>query len=277
MTAPKSKRLSRLEHLTSVLMGHVPRDIYELKQSIRDAAHLQVITSDTLSMVEGLLGLSQLRTEDVMVPRAQMNVIDLDLPFAAIIELVVNSPHSRFPIISETRDNVLGVLLAKDLLTWVRPGMNHSDFQLKDLIRPALFVPENKRLDVMLHEFRKNRKHMAIVVDEYGTVSGLLTLEDILEQVVGDIADEFDIEPDEPIKALGDNTFTLRGITTLDSFNRYFGAQLSDPNADTVAGYLMNAFGRVPEATEEVELSGFRFTILRADNRRIYLIRVIRL
>ena len=210
-----------------------------------------------------------------MVPRAQMVFLRRDEPAARILETVVESGHSRFPVMDEDRDDIAGILLAKDLLR-LSVASPAERFDIREYMRPAVFVPESKRLNMLLKEFRRNRNHMAIVVDEYGGVSGLVTIEDVIEQIVGEIDDEFDVEDDQNIRRDAERQFTVRGITRIGEFNEYFGAQLSEEEGvDTIAGLLLKQLGRLPRRGESLNLEGFEFRVLRADRRRIDALRVI--
>ena len=219
---------------------------------------------------------ADLQVRDLMIPRSQMDVIDIEDPLEKILDLVIKTSHSRFPVIEGKRDNVIGVLLAKDLL---RCLAQHDD-DLRGLLRTAVFVPESKRLNVMLRDFRVNRNHIAIVVDEYGGVAGMITIEDVLEQIVGDIEDEHDIEEDEDnIVAMPKQTgrFRVRALTSLEQFNESFDANLSDEQVDTVGGYVTDHFGRVPHRGEMIEIDGFRFEVQRADARQVHVLIVERI
>jgi magnesium and cobalt transporter len=226
-------------------------------------------------MLEGVLEVGDLQVRDIMVPRAQMVFVRRSDPVARILPVVVESGHSRVPVMDEDRDDIVGILLAKDLLR-LSSGNAHERFDIREYMRPAVFVPESKRLNVLLKEFRRNRNHMAIVVDEYGGVAGLCTIEDVIEQIVGDIDDEFDVEDDQNIRRDAERQFTVRGMTRIGEFNEYFGAHLSEEEGvDTVAGLLLKQLGRLPRRGESLSLEGFEFRVLRADRRRIDTLRVI--
>jgi magnesium and cobalt transporter len=209
-----------------------------------------------------------------MVARSQMTTVARDAPPEHILPVVVESGHSRFPVIGDDRDAVVGILLAKDLLRYFVEAKG-AEFDIREVLRPAVFVPESKRLNVLLQEFRKNRHHMAIVVDEYGGVAGLVTIEDVIEQIVGDIADEYDIEDDQPIRREADHQYTVRALTRVDDFNRYFGSSLSEDEFDTIGGVIAHAFGRVPRRGDLTRIGELEFRVLRADGRRIDLLRVV--
>ena len=262
-----------LKRLTQGLASE-PQDRQELLSVLRDAGERGLVDSDALSMIEGVLEVSDLQVRDIMVPRAQMVFVRRDERAAAILPKVVESGHSRFPVMDEDRDDIVGILLAKDLLRLT--GEKRERFDIREYMRPALFVPESKRLNVLLREFRRNRNHMAIVVDEYGGVSGLVTIEDVIEQIVGEIDDEFDVEDDLNIRRDAERQFTVRGVTRIAEFNEYFGAQLSEEEGfDTVAGLLMKQLGHLPRRGESATIEGFEFRVLRADRRRIEALRVV--
>jgi magnesium and cobalt transporter len=252
-----------------------PQDREELARYMREASERGLIDQDALTMLEGVLEVGDLKVRDIMVPRAQMVFVRRSDPVARILPVVVESGHSRVPVMDEDRDDIVGILLAKDLLR-LTSGNSHERFDIREYMRPAVFVPESKRLNVLLKEFRRNRNHMAIVVDEYGGVAGLCTIEDVIEQIVGDIDDEFDVEDDQNIRRDAERQFTVRGMTRIGEFNEYFGAQLSEEEGvDTVAGLLLKQLGRLPRRGESLNLEGFEFRVLRADRRRIDTLRVI--
>lgn len=262
-----------LKRLTQGLAAE-PQDRQELLTVLRDAGERGLVDSDALSMLEGVLEVSDLKVRDIMVPRAQMVFVRRDQRAASILPVVVESGHSRFPVMDEDRDDIVGILLAKDLLRLT--GEKRERFDIREFMRPALFVPESKRLDVLLREFRRNRNHMAIVVDEYGGVSGLVTIEDVIEQIVGEIDDEFDVEDDQNIRRDAERQFTVRGVTRITEFNEYFAARLSEEEGfDTVAGLLMKQLGHLPRRGESASIEGFEFRVLRADRRRIETLRVV--
>jgi magnesium and cobalt transporter len=250
-----------------------PQDREALLEALREATGRGLLDADALEMLEGVLEVGDLHVRDIMVPRSQMTVVERDDPPEKLLPVVVESGHSRFPVIGEDRDQVVGILLAKDLLRYYAEKQS-GDFDIREVVRPAVFVPESKRLNVLLKEFRKNRHHMAIVVDEYGGVAGLVTIEDVIEQIVGDIADEFDVEEDQPIRRLGEREFTVRALARIDEFNDYFATRFSDEEFDTIGGLVANAFGRLPRRGESVRIGELDFRVLRADRRRIELLRV---
>ena len=263
--------------LKKIAQGFVgePQDRNELLTVLREAGQRGLIEPDALSMLEGVLEVGDLQVRDIMIPRAQMVFVRRDDPFAKLLPVVVESGHSRFPVMDEDRDDIVGILLAKDLLRlYTQEGRER--FDIREFMRPVVFVPESKRLNVLLKEFRGNRNHMALVVDEYGGVSGLVTIEDVIEQIVGEIDDEFDVEDDHNIRKEAERQFTVRGVTRIEEFNEYFGAHLSEEEGfDTVAGLLMKEFGRLPRRGDAATIDGFEFRVTRADRRRIDALRVV--
>ena len=269
---------SWLERFARVWSGErgEPRDRAALVRILRDAERRDVLGLDALAMIEGALAVGDMQVRDIMVPRAQMVVIEADEPPEKFVGAVVASGHSRFPVIGDNRDEVVGILFAKDLLThFARNGGDR--FGLEDAVRPAVYIPESKRLDVLLREFRASRNHMAIVVDEYGGVSGLVTIEDVLEQIVGEIDDEHDTGDERLIKAHSNGEFTVKAHTPVEDFDEYFGSAFDDEESDTIGGVVVRAFARLPSRLEQTTLDGFRFTVVRADKRRVHLLRVRRL
>jgi magnesium and cobalt transporter len=259
--------------LTRTLAGGL-KERAQLLELLREATKRGLLDADAMAMVEGALTMAELQARDVMVARAEMVCIRRDDPLARILPAVIESGHSRFPVVDGDRDDVVGILLAKDLLRAAGAGAPGTKFDMREFLRPAMFVPEAKRLDVLLKEFRGNRNHMAIVVDEYGGVAGLVTIEDVIEQIVGEIDDEFDVEEDPNIRGEGDQQFVVRGATRIGEFNEHFGTSFDDAEFDTVAGLVMQQLGRVPRRGEAVMLGGFEFRVLRTDRRRIDSLRV---
>jgi magnesium and cobalt transporter len=267
---------SWLERLSQAFSDE-PRDRDDLLATLKEAAEAQVLDSEAMGIIEGALEVSDMQVRDIMIPRPQMVVIDSTQSAAEFLPDMIDSAHSRFPVIGETPDEVTGFLLAKDLLPYLLKGGIDS-FDIQDVLRPATFVPESKRLNVLLSEFRATRNHMAVVVDEYGGVSGLITIEDVLEQIVGEIEDEFDDDQeDKPIKQIEDNAYIVKALTEIEDFNDYFSSHLDDAEFDTIGGIVTHRFGHLPQRDESVELDGFNFKILNADNRRIRLLQVSRL
>ena len=262
-----------LKRLTQGLASE-PQDREELVALLREAGERGLVDSDALTMLEGVLEVGDLKVRDIMVPRAQMVFVCRSDPVARLLPVVVDSGHSRVPVLDEDRDDIVGILLAKDLLR-LTTAPARERFDIREYMRPAVFVPESKRLNVLLKEFRRSRNHMAIVVDEYGGVAGLCTIEDVIEQIVGEIDDEFDVEDDQNIRRDAERQFTVRGVTRIDEFNEYFGAQLSEEEGvDTIAGLIMKQLGRLPRRGESASIDGFEFRVLRADRRRIDALRV---
>lgn len=262
---PANKR-GFFERLSSILVRE-PEDREQLVELLHSACERNLLDADALSITEGALAASEISVRDVMVPRAQMEVIDIEAPLPEIIAQVNRTAHSRFPVIDGNRDNVIGLLLAKDLLRL----QTVTPFNLRDWLRPAVFIPESKRLNVLLREFRVSHNHMAVVVDEYAGVSGLITIEDVLEQIVGDIEDEYDFdEADDNIRLDHSGRYRVKAQTSIEDFNAHFGANLSNEDCNTVGGLVLNHLGRVPKRSESIDFGGFHFTVLRADSRRIY-------
>ena len=250
-----------------------PKDLNDLIAILQDATQKNLIDSDTLHMLEGVINVQQMRVQDAMLPRSQMEIIHNSLPISEIISTIVKSGHSRFPVIGENKDEVLGILLAKDLLSY--PSNNTDRFNIRDILRPAVFIPESKRLDTLLQDFQANRNHMAIVVDEYGGVTGLITIEDVLEQIVGNIEDEHDT-PDSPfIRRHGNHIYSIKALTPIEEFNTFFNANLDVNSADTIGGLVMQHLGHLPKHGEAIELHNFTFKVLKADTRRIHWLQII--
>lgn len=250
-----------------------PENREQLIQLLRDAKKHALLDSEALSMMEGVLQVSEMRVRDIMIPRAHMTVIDRDDPLEAFMPLVIESAHSRFPVIGDDRGEVVGMLLAKDLLVYSSEKMRRR-FDIRELLRGAVFVPESKRLNVLLNEFRANRNHMAIVVDEYGEAVGLVTIEDVLEQIVGEIEDEYDLDDGTEILKRGEQEYTVKAMTTIEDFNEHFGSDFSDQEFDTLSGLVTSALGHLPKRGESVDIGRFRFKVLRAESRRIHLLSV---
>ena len=269
-SSPKPSLLERL----SALLSREPEDRDELLALLHSAFDRNLIDADALTIIEGALQMSDMQVRDVMVPRAQMDCVHLDDPIDVIANFAIDTAHSRFPAIGDGKDDVAGILLAKDLLRYFAG----REFDLRDMLRPAVFVPESKRLNVLLREFRVSRNHMAIVVDEYGGVAGLVTIEDVLEQIVGDIEDEYDFdEVGDSIRLDQNGRYRVKATTEIEDFNEAFATHFSDEEYDTVGGLVIRHFGRLPKRGEAVELEGLRIQVLRADSRRVYTLIVERL
>ena len=269
-SSPKPSLLERL----SALLSREPEDREELLALLHSAFDRNLIDADALSIIEGALQMSDMQVRDVMIPRAQMDCVHLDDPIDVIANFAIDTAHSRFPAIGDGKDDVAGILLAKDLLRYFAG----REFDLRDMLRPAVFVPESKRLNVLLREFRVSRNHMAIVVDEYGGVAGLVTIEDVLEQIVGDIEDEYDFdEVGDSIRLDQNGRYRVKATTEIEDFNEAFATHFSDDEFDTVGGLVIRHFGRLPKRGEAVELEGLKIQVLRADSRRVHTLVVERL
>jgi magnesium and cobalt transporter len=265
---------SLLERL-SALLTRGPEDREHLLKELHSAFERNLLDSDALSMIEGALQVSEMQVRDIMVPRSQMDMIDVNEPPDKFIPHVIATAHSRFPVIDKNRDDVIGILLAKDLLRYYA---GEEEFNVRQMLRPAVFVPESKRLNVLLREFRANRNHMALVVDEYGGVAGLVTIEDVLEQIVGDIEDEYDSdESEDNIVSEQGGLYRVKAQTEIADFNRVFGTKYSDADFDTVGGLVLNRFGRLPRRGDAITIDGLRVQVLRADSRRLHSLQVQRL
>ena len=243
-------------------------DRVQLLEHLRDAQRKGIINLDALMMIEGVFQVAEMRVRDIMVPRSHLVVIQEDLGVEDMLSIAANSGHSRFPVVDESLDEVVGILLAKDL-THYHDEKSREDFEIKDILRSAVFVPESKRLNVLLKDFRESRNHMAMVIDEYGGVAGLVTIEDVLEQIVGEIDDEHDAADVTNIRRSGFQRYSVRGLTPLEDFNQYFDSKLSHEKFDTIAGLVTFALGHLPERGEEVTIENFHFKVISANSRRI--------
>ena len=268
---------SLFERLTA-LISPEPENRTELLEVLHDAHERSLIDADALSMIEGVFQVSDLSARDIMIPRPQMDVIDITKPIESWLPMVLETAHSRFPAVEGDRDKVIGILLAKDLLRYYA----EETFDVRDMLRPAVFIPESKRLNVLLRDFRSNRNHIAIVVDEYGGVAGLITIEDVLEQIVGDIEDEYDFDEEEdnilPIKDGNDlPRWRVKALTEIEQFNEEIGANFSDEDVDTIGGLVASHLGRVPRKGDVFEIDNLRFEVLRADARQAHVLNVEKL
>jgi len=262
-----------LERISHWLMRE-PEDREQLIELLHGAYENSLMDADALAMIEGVLQVSEMRVGEIMIPRAQMDIIDINDAPEVFIPFVIETAHSRFPVVDKDKDDVIGILLAKDLLRHYA----ESDSDIRGMLRPAVFIPESKRLNVLLKEFRSNRNHIAIVVDEYGGVAGIVTIEDVLEQIVGDIEDEYDFdETEDNIIREHDGVFRVKAGTEIEDFNQTLGAHFSDEEFDTVGGLVVSRFGHLPKRGESVKFDGFNFSVLRADSRRLHAVRVTRL
>lgn len=262
---------SLLERISYFLTGE-PQDQEDLLEILRESEEKHLLDADSLRMIEGVMQVSELRVRDIMIPRSRMVVVPRDAELETIFPLVIEFAHSRFPVIEEDRSRVVGILLAKDLLAY---ALRDKTVKVEEVMRPASFVPESKRLNVLLKEFRTERNHMAIVVDEYGNAAGLVTIEDVLEQIVGKIEDEHDEDDNkEYISQRSEREFIVNALTPISEFNDYFSADLEDTDCDTVGGLILQRLEHFPKKGEKVEFDDFVFEVLRADNRRVHLLKL---
>ena len=265
------KPRSWLERLTA-LIAYEPKNREELMEVLRDAEDREILSSEILGMIERILHVSEMQVREVMIPKGQMVAVQKDSNLEDLLPIIIESAHSRFPVIDPTGKDVIGILLAKDLLKYYF-HRDTKEFNIADIIRPAVFAPQSKRLDILLREFRVNRNHIAIVLDEYSNVAGLVTIEDVLEQIVGEIEDEYDIdEEDGYIKKLNDGSYIIKASTPIKEFNEFFHSRFSDEEFDTIGGIVLKSFGHLPTRDETIKIEQFRFKVLHSDNRRIYLL-----
>jgi len=261
----------------SQIFSDEPKTREDLLADLKDATDENVLDQEAFSIIEGAMQVADQQVRDVMIPRSQMVVVEADQTPKEFLPIIISSAHSRFPVIGENPDDILGVLLAKDLLSLILDENNLENFDIRQHVRKATFIPESKRLNVLLKEFRATRNHMAIVVDEYAGVSGVITIEDVLEQIVGQIEDEHDVEDDEGnIKPFDDNGYIVKALTPIEDFNEFFDIGMPDDEFDTIGGLVTQKFGHLPRKDETVEIDAFTFKVLSADNRRIRLLQVIR-
>ena len=253
-----------------------PQTREELMEVLKEARESSLLDADALTMFEGVLETAETQVRDIMVPRAQMVVLESDGGLEEILRMVVESGHSRFPVIGDSRDEIVGILLAKDLLKFTAtvPGFDPGTFDLRAQLRPAVFVPESKRVNILLKDFKRGRNHMAVVVDEYGGVSGLVTIEDVLEQIVGEIDDEYDEAESATILRQDERRFLVNGLTPIETFNEYFTTDFPDDEFDTIGGLVMHHFGHMPKRGESLRIGRFNFNVQRADSRRLHLLQV---
>ncbi len=266
----RSQQKTVFDRISHFLSGE-PQDQQDLLEILNEAHGKKLLDAESLSMIQGILKFSEMRVRDVMVPRVQMNVISKDAKLETIFPLVLELGHSRFPVIEDDRSKVVGVLLAKDLLAY---ALENKKQTVVDLMRPVSVVPESKRLNVLLKEFRTERNHMAIVIDEYGMTAGLVTIEDVLEEIVGEIEDEHDAQEEEYIEKHSDKKFSLKALTPIDEFNEYFSANLQDDEHETIGGFVVHQLGHMPKKGEKLEHGRFRFEVVHADDRRVYLLKL---
>lgn len=262
-----------LERLSNFLLRE-PEDREQLIELLHSAYENRLLDADALSMIEGVLQVSEMQVRDIMIPRSQMDVIDISHPPEKFIPFVIETAHSRFPVIDENKDDIIGILLAKDLLRYYA---DDEDFNVRDMLRPAVFIPEAKRLNVLLKDFRSTRNHIAIVVDEYGGVAGMVTIEDVLEQIVGDIEDEYDFdETEDNIIRDVQGRYRVKGLTEIADFNEALGTELSDEDFSTIGGFVISKFGHMPKRGDQISFDSLHFTVLRADSRRLYSLLVVK-
>ena len=272
MDDPDSNKPGLLERLSTLLLRE-PEDREQLITLLHSAYERNLLDAEALSMMEGVIQVSERQVREIMLPRAQMDVIDISEPPEQFIPFVIETAHSRFPVIDGNKDNIIGVLLAKDLLRYYAG----EEFDVRDMLRPAVFVPESKRLNVLLRDFRSNRNHMALVVDEYGGVCGMVTIEDVLEQIVGEIEDEYDFDEDEDnVIPVGKGNWRIKASTEIEDFNSVLGTEYSDEEYDTVGGLVLKAAGQLPKRGERITVGNMIFTVLRVDSRRLYSLLVER-
>ena len=264
--AADSEKPGLLERLSHFLLRE-PEDREQLVELLHSAYENNLMDADSLAMIEGVLQVSEMQVRDIMIPRSQMDVIDITDPPEVFIPHVIETAHSRFPVIEDNKTDVIGILLAKDLLRYYAG----EEFEVRDMLRPAVFIPEAKRLNVLLKEFRTNRNHIAIVVDEYGGVAGMVTIEDVLEQIVGDIEDEYDYDEDEDnIIQNANGQYRVKALTEIADFNEIIGTKLSDEEFSTIGGLVVSQFGHLPKRNDEIAFNGLHVKILRADSRRLH-------
>jgi magnesium and cobalt transporter len=282
-TSPSPAPRGWLDKLVQLIAGE-PRNREDLLETLETAQERGLLDNGALAMIEGVLELHELRARDLMIPRGQMAVLEHSMGFDELLQRMLEFGHSRYPIIGEDRDEVLGLLLVKDLLHLIpkthndaQNDENHGEFDIAPYLRPALFVPESKRIDALLAELRASRNHMALVIDEYGGIAGLVTIEDILEEIVGAIDDEHDVAEDVLIRAAGNDRYIVHALTPIEEFNAATGAELSDQDFDTIGGLVTHAIGHLPQRDELIELEGFKFRVISADRRRLHRLRVTRL
>ena len=268
---PENDERSSVERLTQFLSG-TPQNRADLEGLLELAVNNELIDDDAKTIMEGALSVSDMQVRDIMIPRAQMTVIKIDAELDEALPQIIHAAHSRFPVIDDNLDNVIGILLAKDLLPLILE--REPEFDLRSLLRPAVVVPESKRLNVLLREFRQNRNHMAIVIDEYGGVAGLVTIEDVLEEIVGEIEDETDVDEGLDIRKISPTDFFVKAQTPIEDFNEHFGVSFSNEEFDTIGGLVVNAFGHVPTRSETTYLQRFEFKVVNADQRRLLSLRV---
>ena len=270
----QSSSPSLLERLSQALLGE-PSNRQELLEVLRASVERNLMDRDTLDMIEGAVQVSDMQARDIMIPRAQMDVVDRNQEPEQYLPMVIDTAHSRFPMVDSDKDKVIGILLAKDLLRYFHEKETDKRIDIEDMLRPVVFIPESKRLNVLLREFRSSRNHMAIIVDEYGGVSGLVTIEDVLEQIVGNIEDEHDIDEDDVmILPRGNKHFVVKALLDLEEFNEHFGTNFNGEDIDTIGGLVLSSMGHLPKRGERVTIGELNFKVLRSDSRRVHLLEV---
>ena len=273
MSEPRQDHKRTWRDWVADLFSGEPADRGELLEVLRDASERSILDGEALNIIFGALQVSDMHARDVMIPRSQLVSVKADIPLPTLLVQIIESQHSRFPVIGDDLDDIKGILHAKDLLPLLLRD-DRDDFDLKDCIRPAAIIPESKRLNILLQEFRQTRNHMAVVIDEYGHVSGVVTIEDVLEQIVGEIEDEYDVDDDSFIKELDSGCYTVKAVTTVEDFNEYFQADFDQDASDTIGGVVLRKFGRLPKRGERVSVDRFDFQVLHADSRRIRLLQL---
>ena len=273
MPNDKNSMRVRFASLINRLFGISPKNRDDIIQYLRKSEEKNIISEDLLEMIEGAFQVSKIQVKNIMIPRSQMVVVREDSSLQDMLPIIIDSAHSRYPVTGDSRDEVRGILLAKDLLRYFIEG-RQGQFDLEDVLRPAVIVPETKRLNTLLNEFKDGRNHMAIVVDEYSNVSGLVTIEDVLEQIVGDITDEHDAQEDRYIFEHADGYYGVKALTPIEDFNEFFETQYSDKDFETFGGLVLSKFGHLPKKGEKIEFDNFKIEVLRADRRRLHLLNV---
>ena len=275
MTSNSDNNMMRPGLLASIklFLNGAPQSREQIIQLLRKAEHKNVLNKDTLEMIEGAFQVSKIQVKNIMIPRSHMVVVREDATLQDMLPIIIDSAHSRFPVVGDSRDKVLGILLAKDLLRYFIDG-KQEDFSLDDVLRPAVIVPETKRVNTLLSEFKDGRNHMAVVVDEYSSISGLVTIEDVLEQIVGEITDEHDIEEGRYILEHSKGNFGIKALTPIEDFNEFFSTTYSDNDFETFGGLVLSKFGHLPKKGEKIEFDNFKIEVLRADRRRLHLLNV---
>jgi len=275
MATDNESKKSWLERIATVLTGE-PKNQDDLLEVIKNAEDRDIIETKTLTMIEGVFEIVDMHVDEIMIPKSNMVVIEHDMEAEKICELVIKSGHSRFPVVGENKDDIIGILLAKDLLPFTFKNKDPKDFDINKLLRKAVIIPESKRVIVLLNEFRENRNHMAIIVDEYGNISGLVTIEDILEQIVGSIVDEYDLDEKRMIIKNKDGSFNIRAQATIQHVNQILSLELDDSEFDTIGGYVANSFGYLPKSNENISINNLNITILSSDDRKINMLKILK-